>query len=51
MAGAAVLPIIDALINPSIPASKPLITPAMIAFFTAGDALPADCSDAAVGGA
>jgi hypothetical protein len=33
------LPIIEAPMNPIMPANKPLMTPAMIAFFTAGEAL------------
>jgi hypothetical protein len=37
--------------NPIMPASNPLITPAIIAFLTAGDALPADCSGMKTGGA
>jgi hypothetical protein len=40
----------EALMNPIMPASKPLITPATIAFFTAGEALPADCSANETGG-
>jgi hypothetical protein len=49
--GAGVFPIMEAPIKPIIPASRPLITPAMIAFFTAGEALLADCSENVTGGA
>jgi len=42
--GAGVFPIKDAPVKPSMPASSPLITPAMIAFLTAGEVLPADCA-------
>jgi hypothetical protein len=40
----------EALMKPIMPASKPLITPAIIAFLTAGDALPAGCSENTTGG-
>jgi hypothetical protein len=34
----------DAAVKPSAPASNPLITPAMIPFFTMGEAFLPDCS-------
>ena len=37
--GDGVLPTTEAAVKPSAPASNPLSTPAMIAFFTAGEAL------------
>lgn len=49
--GAGAFPIMDALMKPIMPASRPLITPAMIAFLTAGEALPAGCSETVTGGA
>jgi hypothetical protein len=49
--GAGAFPIMEALMNPIMPASKPLMMPAMIAFLTAGDALPAGCSVNVTGGA
>ena len=48
--GAGVFPIMEALMKPIMPASRPLITPAIIAFFTAGEAVPADCSANVTGG-
>jgi hypothetical protein len=49
--GDGVFPTKDAPVNPITPASSPLITPAMIAFFTAGDALVAEGSAVTLGGA
>ena len=49
--GAGVFPIMEALMKPIMPANRPLITPAMIAFFTAGEAVPAGCSENVTGGA
>ena len=50
MDGDGVFPIMEAPMKPIMPARRPLITPAIIAFFTAGEAVPADCSENVTGG-
>jgi hypothetical protein len=46
--GAGVFPTKVAEVNPSAPANNPLSTPAIIAFFTAGDALAPEIAPAEI---